>query len=631
MEKIVNIYGAGISGMTVAHHLIKRGFKVNVFEKSKNVGGMARSTRDENNVPNEHSWRGYGPFYYNLFNLTKEIPLNIESFTNDNSIIDNVIDQHISNNNISLKNISIDEINNTDKLYTFTNKYVFDLSNYIDNHPGGNIIMNCKGKNIVSVWNEMGYSWHLTHDGIINKLKNFVVGKLVENHMNTYNSVYDNLNKTRLNFRTLYDNIKDEKYHKYLSINDMIYLAYNFGKVITSKDRKEKYYKMRLDPMIKKNLSKYGYHYIADFVAGPGAGFDKNTMSLGHYANFAKLSYGKPAWQVMNQPTSEAWFNPWKKYLEKLGVKFYMEHSLDEIIIIDNVVKKVLVNTRNKENKLLMKGIHIIAINPNNIADIMKKSNMVEYPLYRKLAVTNNQISYRIGFNKKINFKKNYNSFVLVDSPYNITFYPQDLMWKNNVKLGMDGKILSLWSGTLILPYNKGSLYGKSASMLSKKELLDEIIYQHFNSEELKDVIINKNDFNKDNIIYTELFEDWVYNNDKMTSINKKWVNTNMNQQYRPSEKTNYNNLFITGSHCNTSVDIWSMEGAVESGNKCSKYILEKFKMKDDIDLYIHDDNMMVKLLQKLDNILYKVNGPHIIDIIIIIILYIIYKVYRKK
>ncbi len=36
---------------------------------------MARSVRDENNVPTEHSWRGYGPFYYNLFKLLKEIPL----------------------------------------------------------------------------------------------------------------------------------------------------------------------------------------------------------------------------------------------------------------------------------------------------------------------------------------------------------------------------------------------------------------------------------------------------------------------------------------------------------------------------------------------------------------------------
>ena len=37
MDKIINIYGGGIAGMTVAHNMINKGFKVNVFEKSNNL------------------------------------------------------------------------------------------------------------------------------------------------------------------------------------------------------------------------------------------------------------------------------------------------------------------------------------------------------------------------------------------------------------------------------------------------------------------------------------------------------------------------------------------------------------------------------------------------------------------
>ena len=581
----------------------------------------------------------------------KDIPLNIENFTNT-SKLDLTLDDYIDSNNIKLKTITLSDIKKSDKLYTFSNKYVFDLTNYISKHPGGSIIMNCKGKNIISVWKEMGYSWHLHHTNVINVLKDNIVGLFVENYSNINNesintkgmdteginklSVYDNRNKTRLNFRTLFNKKVDEKYHKYLSLTDYLYLGYKFGKFVTSDNRRKEYYNVRLEPLLKNNLSKYGYHYVADFVAGPGAGFDKNTMSLGHYANFAKLSYGKPAWQVMNQPTSEAWIEPWAKYLKSKGVVFHMNYKLDEFILSEDkksIRRAIVIDNINKKNtKLIMKGMHILAINPNNIAEIMMKSKMKEFPIFQKLSITNNQISYRIGFNKKIKFKNGYNSFVLVDSPYNITFYPQDIMWEKNINLGMNGKILSLWSGTLILPYNMGSLYGKPASILSKKELLDEIIHQHFESNELKDVIINKKDFVKENIIYTELFEDWNYDGGMMKTINKKWVNTNINQQYRPTEKTNYNNMLITGSHCKTNVDIWSMEGAVESGLNCSKLLLKKYNMKDDITIIKHDDNSIISFVKKIDNIFYKLNMFQLIDmIIILLVILIIYNIYKKR
>ena len=58
----VNIYGCGLSGLTVAHELVEKGFQVEIFEKAPIGGGMARSFRYDNGVPTEHSWRGYGPF-----------------------------------------------------------------------------------------------------------------------------------------------------------------------------------------------------------------------------------------------------------------------------------------------------------------------------------------------------------------------------------------------------------------------------------------------------------------------------------------------------------------------------------------------------------------------------------------
>ncbi len=75
MIRTISIFGGGISGLTIAHELIERGFKVIVYELTNTIGGMAKSIREPTiNVPTEHSWRGYWPFYKNCFDILKRIP-----------------------------------------------------------------------------------------------------------------------------------------------------------------------------------------------------------------------------------------------------------------------------------------------------------------------------------------------------------------------------------------------------------------------------------------------------------------------------------------------------------------------------------------------------------------------------
>ena len=48
-------------------------------------------------------------------------------------------------------------------------------------------------------------------------------------------------------------------------------------------------------------------------------------------------------------------------------------------------------------------------------------------------------------------------------------------------------------------------------------------------------------------IIFREIFEDWEYNNvyGFLQTKNKKWVNNSYNEQYRPEQKTRFDNLWI--------------------------------------------------------------------------------------
>ena len=599
------IIGAGISGLTVAHELVKKGFEVEVYEKDSLAGGMAKSIRNENNIPTEHSWRGYGPFYKNVFHLLKEIPLNVVEHLNKYTIEE--VESH----------------NTSSDLWTIMDNNVYDITNFVGSHPGGSIIVQAGGKRIDEVWDSYGYSWHKNSSSVMNTLESYKIGTLIESFVGE--SVYDNLSKNRLDFNFMYNSNNEIKNHN-LTGHDYLYLFFLFGKVILSDKRKKEYFNQRLDPLIKNTLSKQGYHYIADYLAGPGYGFDKNTMSLGHYATFIEYSlYEKELkWQVMNKPTSEAWIDPWVEYLKKLGVKFYFNHELVKIVKSNGKILRCVIN--NNENKLI--GVegddYIMALNPFNLNDILKESNLNKMSLsYDKLNIQNNQISFRLGFSKKIDFKIKSGGFVLIDSPYNITFYPQEDHWKD-VNLGMDCKIKTLISGTIILPYNKGSLYGKSGLSLNLEELKNEIVHQFFECDEFINICKDSN-VTKEDIIFREIYEDWYEKDGYLVTKNKKWVNNFINEDFRPRQKTDISNLFITGSHCKTSIFIWSMESAVESGKITSNLILDKYK-KNRCYYYKHKSIPLVKYLSKIDNIFYNLKLPNLVlEICLIIIILFIY------
>ena len=584
----VNIYGAGISGLTVAHELIEKGFDVTVYEKDQIAGGMARSLRTEENVPTEHSWRGYGPFYYNTFDIMKRIPYQ--------------------------------EKYNENKLITTYKGKKYDLTDFVNDHPGGSLIWKSNNKNLEEVWEKYGYSWHNNNERVQNILKKYKIENFETN------SVYDNISQKGLRWYLL---TNDNTQKKGISLKDYPYVFYNFSKVILSDNRNQIYYKQRLNDQLRNRVSKKTYNYLVDYLSGPGFGFDKNTMSRGHYAKFIEYNLqGHGEWKVLNQPTSEGWIEPWVDMLKQKGVRFVFNSEVSKI----NTNNDKIVNVRLKDDQNTTADLFVMCLNPFAYEKILQDSNIDEYEKYMNMNIQNNQISFRLGFNKKIKFKHVNDAFVLLDSPYNITFYAQDEHWKDGIDLGMDGEIKTLWSGTCVLPFNNGSLFGKSALSLTLDELKQEITHQVFESKELFEIIEKSNNFQvtRDDIIFTEIFDDWYDSDTGLKTKNKKWVNNNINEEFRPGNKTDFTNLYVAGSHTKTTIGVWSMESAVESGKLASNIILKKYNKKLTY-IYKHDSSIFLKPLKFIDNILYSLYLPNILDTFIIIVsIIIIYKLSKK-
>lgn len=84
----VAIFGAGVAGLSAAHELVRRGYKVAVYESTSESGGFFRSARDPKNdeMPSEYSWHGMGPWYHNVFDIMKQIPFDAEGSVFDKAL-----------------------------------------------------------------------------------------------------------------------------------------------------------------------------------------------------------------------------------------------------------------------------------------------------------------------------------------------------------------------------------------------------------------------------------------------------------------------------------------------------------------------------------------------------------------
>jgi uncharacterized protein with NAD-binding domain and iron-sulfur cluster len=502
------IFGAGIAGLTVAHELCKYNLKIAIIEKENIIGGMARSSRYSDNLPTEHSWRGYAPFYTNTFNIMKEI--------------------YTSKNNKTVYNNLTKDI----QFINFENKINLD-------------------KNVTYYDNLIIMYWLLYH---------IVSGNL------------------------------------------------------RSEDNKERSF-TNLVNSISKNAKK---KYIASI--GPGLGLDAEAASVFHIGKYIEMllfnSDLDTNWFFMNQPTSEAWFDPWYTHLIHKHVDFYVSTELKELTIKNNGVINAKVN-----DSIISGENYVIAMNPYSVADLYKNNKLGNDSELAKfiditIAEPHIQISFRIGFAEKIHIPDR-DAFIFPDSNLNLTIYQQDSFWLPDINLG--NNIKSLWSGTACVTYKTSELYNKPCDELTKDEFLNEVLHEITNSAELDEYLIkNKNKKFKDLTIVTkEIWYEWEYKNNHLESRNKKWVNT-LNNNSRPLFTTKYDNLFITGAHCNTGLSIWSMESAVESGKRCAIKILDKLKIENKITLYKH--SRPLPFLYKMDDTLYKLKLPNIIDLTIIVI-----------
>ena len=367
---------------------------------------------------------------------------------------------------------------------------------------------------------------------------------------------------------------------------------------------------------------------------GPWVGSDWTRVSLhtaGHF--FCKLfisgpahphpadSYG-PAWMhgagdgwlLLRGPSSEFWFDRWVRDLTAKGVTFFWEAPLKKLHFDDSAILSAELEGRTQ----VQADFYVVATDPFSAAQIFARSPELEQErelkLFRPLIQDgpHTQVSFRIAFAEPIQFPRERTAVVIADSEFNLTLFAEEQIWGPEVDLGAN--VESLWTGTSCVSTVPGRIYNLPVMFCSKEQFLEEVKEQILNCEALDALIREANggrNLRSFPILRTEAWNEWHFSPEGIQPLHPKWVTTTHTQAFLPNQTTSIPNLFLAGAHTRTAADVWSIEGAVESGRLAAKGIDPRVRV---IGQY---KPLWLKFLSRLDDVCYGIGAPHVLDLLL--------------
>jgi hypothetical protein len=394
----------------------------------------------------------------------------------------------------------------------------------------------------------------------------------------------------------------------------------------------EHYSRLNASEHWKPMLSNLGWKtWRASF--GPWVGSDWTNVSshtVGQF--FRKLLISRPShlhmadgegpawdhsqgdgWLLLRGPSSECWFDKWIAHLEKSGVDFLWEQPLQKL---DYDGKKII-TAQLASGDAVQADIYVLATNPFAAADILKQTPELaeddQLRLFEPLIQDgpHTQVSFRIAFTEKIVWPRKRAAVIIADSEYNLTLFDQGQIWAPDVDLGVGVK--SLWTGTACVAKIPGRLFGVPIVECTKEQFIEEVKAQLFSCEGL-DALIKEANNGRSLTTFTikrvEVWHEWQFSPTGIESYQPKWVTTTNTQPYLPRQKTSIPNLVLAGAHTKTEADVWSIEGAVESGRRAAQAIESSVKV---IPQY---KSKWLSIISTMDDMLYSINAPHALNFI---------------
>ena len=396
----------------------------------------------------------------------------------------------------------------------------------------------------------------------------------------------------------------------------------------------EHYSRLNAAEQWKRVLSELGWRsWRASF--GPWIGSDWTNVSLHQAGQFyrkqlmtrpshlhqaddegpAWTHVARDGWLLLRGPSSECWFDKWVAHLKQNGVRFFWEEPLHKLDCDGTAITAAELGSGARVHA----DVYVLATTPFAAADILERTPALavqeQLRLFRPLTQggPHTQVSFRIAFSEKIAWPRERTAVIIAESEFNLTLFAQEQAWAADVALG-DG-VKSLWTGTACAAMVPGRLYGVPLIRCTKGQFIEEVMAQLGSCEGLDLLVKEANDgrtWKTVPIVRVEVWHEWLFSPDGIRPRQPKWVNTTNTQPYQPTQATPVPNLVLAGAHTKTEADVWSIEGAVESGRRAARVIEPSVKV---IPQY---KPVWLRLISAVDNACFAIGAPHVLDLFLI-------------
>lgn len=325
---------------------------------------------------------------------------------------------------------------------------------------------------------------------------------------------------------------------------------------------------------------------------------------------------------MLRGPSNEFWFDRWVAYLKQKGVRFFWEQPLIQLDYDGEKITRAHVASGDE----VKADAFVLATNPFSAADILKKTPALarkdQLRLFGPLVQDgpHTQVSFRIAFSEKIVWPRKRAVFIIADSEFNLTICPVEEVWAPDVNLGAG--VRSLWTGTACVATVPGRVYGLPIVSCTKTQFIEEVRTQLFACEALNAFIKKANGgrgLETFPILRIEAWHEWRFSPDGIQPRQPKWVTTTNTQRYQPTQATPVPNLVLAGAHTRTEADVWSIEGAVESGRRAAQVI------EPDVRVLPQYRPWWLRWPGLADDVLFSFGGPHILMVILIAMIFILF------
>lgn len=537
-QKHVIILGGGVAGMSAAHELVERGFKVTIFEKQAWLpGGKARSipvpgtaTATTKPLPGEHGFRFFPGFYRHLFDTLKRIPFYDEASGkyNPRGVFDNLVECP----QVMLARMKQGSI----KTPTHFPRSLAEIRQIIYN------------------------------------LKSIETGLRPGEGRVIAEKIWQLFTSCRQRRENEYEAIGWRQFaeaHKYSEAYDHLFVDGLTGALVAGK------------AALANTRTNGGIliQMLLDFIR-PFRTSDR----------------------ILNAPTHEAWLSPWLKYLKEQGVVYRFGSTVEDLVCDAEKITGVWVSDREHGRQKFTADYYLCALPVERAATLVSSRALLDLdPSLHNILLLKETVAWMNGlqFFLKRDVPISEGHIILPDTPWALTAISQAQFWKNidlaeygngNVR-GILSVIISNWT-------TEGLLHGKPAEGCNKKEVIEEVWAQLkacFNR--LGREIIMDGDFESvyvaDSIFFPgELHDEGLSKNRKLdepSHYGSKVVNRNdepllVNEKnswcIRNETFTAIPNFFLASDYVRTNTNLATMEGANEAARRAVNNILDASGVK---------------------------------------------------